>query len=159
MRNLVLFTFISLLISSPIAQALLVKQMTLRQVTHSSERIFRGTVLDSSLENDAEESGRIVRYFTFRVDECLKGACGSKITFKQWAGGERLPEYDVGKDYLIFLPEESRRTGLVAPVGIMQGVYPLTRSQGRFLIRNGTVPDQDYESLKTEVLQYVREGK
>lgn len=158
-RLFLILSFFLFLMTSSFTQAFLVKQLSLKQVTSLSERIFRGTVLNSSIENDAEESGFLVHYYTFQVAECLKGDCGAKITFKQIVSSDKLPDYQVGQPYLLFLPEESPKTGLVAPTGILQGVYKLQASGGRFLVRNGITPDKDYESLKTEVLQYVREGQ
>lgn len=157
-RFFLISLFLALLVGSPSTKALLVKKMTLRQVTSFSQRIFRGMVLDSSIENDAYESGYLVHYYTLRVEECLKGDCGTGITFKQIVSGDKLPDYQVGKTYLLFLPEESPKTGLLAPVGISQGIYPLESSKGRFLVRGGAT-GQDYDALKTEVLQYIREEK
>lgn len=130
-----LFTASLILFSSYFAQALSVKSLTLKQIVSFSDIVFRGELVESKLEDDVYESGYLVKYFTFNVEECLVGVCGEQITFKQIAMSKNgPPEYQTGKTYLLFLPKASDNTGLVAPVGIWQGRYELKNEQGRWVV-------------------------
>jgi hypothetical protein len=130
-----LFTFTLILLSSFFAQALSVKSLSLNQIVGLSDVVFRGELVEVSLSDDLYESGQLVKYYTFRVEECLKGNCGEQVVFKQLALGPKgLPEYQMNKEYVLFLPRASERTGLVAPVGIWQGRYELERQQNSLVV-------------------------
>ncbi len=125
----------SLVLFSGPSRALSVKTLTLSQIVDFSDIVFRGTVLDTSTQMDTYESGFLVKYYTFQVDECIKGSCDSKVTIKQIANEKMgLPEYQIAKSYVMFLPIASEETGLVAPVGIWQGAYSLTQDNGRLIV-------------------------
>lgn len=162
-----LFTIIFCVISSPFAFSLSVKSLSLEQIVIFSEVIARGTLLERKVEVDTEESGFLVIYYTFRIDECLKGYCGEKMTVKQLAD-QGLPDFKVGQPYLVFYPEASENTGLVAPVGIWQGKFDLEQKEGKWLIpalkQNQRLkslalpsPANSYEAFKKVILKLVGE--
>lgn len=166
LNSLVCILLILLSTSSSPAYSFSVKALTLTQLTQLSERIFKGKVLEVSTDVDQYESGLPVRYFSFRVDDCIKGKCGTQITIKQVAGGRNgLPGYSAGQTYLLFLPEDSEKTGLVAPVGIWQGIYPLRQQNGRWLLKKGAANasilrgEIDYESFKQAILDIIKGEK
>ena len=76
-----------------------------------------------------------VRQLVSGADCIIKGGCKGNHLFKQLALGPKdLPTYVEGKTYLLFLPEPSEKTGLVAPLGIWQGRYELIPSDGGWSI-------------------------
>lgn len=177
-----LFISIFLVVSSPFATALSVKTLTFSQLVGLSQVILRGTLIEKKVGDDIYESGFIVVYYTFKVNECLKGTCEETLTFKQLAKG--LPDYEVGRSYVLFLPEATEKTGLIAPVGIHQGRYLLEQAGGKWVIpalrqnarlvkdlrteannRSLNLPAltktstaDDYDSFKAVILKMVKEG-
>ncbi|MCP5464223.1 MAG: hypothetical protein H7A33_04270 [Deltaproteobacteria bacterium] len=150
---------IGLFLISSSAQATTVKPVNLEQLVGRAETIFRGTLAESVAEYDTEESHSMVRYYTFTIEECIKGDCGESFTFKQLADGtfvnedgiairQRMffPTYEVGKTYVLFLPMAHPKTGLMAPIALFQGVFPIKVVNGQ-----ETVPDLKARShfLKT----------
>lgn len=120
---------------SPEVLALSVKPATVRQLVIGATCIIKGTIRDAAVEEDPYESGSLVTYYTIAVEEALKGSCSGNHVFKQLARGPKgLPTYEVGKTYLLFLPEASAATGLSAPLGLWQGRYELVRSSDVWLI-------------------------
>lgn len=130
------FIFILLILFfCPNIQALTVKALDLGQMVALSNRICQVTTESSSLEEDRFESGYIVEYTTFQVHECLKGEVRKKLVIKQLARGlQGLPKYQEGQTYLLFLPPDSIETGLVAPVGIWQGLFTLVEKNGQWTV-------------------------
>ncbi len=164
----------TLTLSHPV-WAMSVKTLTLKQILGFSDKVFRGTVIDIKVEDDVYESGRLVKYFTLAVDECLKGTCGETVTFKQLANAPiGLPTYNLGENYLLFLPEATEKTGLLAPVGIQQGTYSIVEANGRLVVpaltksvvskglglakgSKSLANTGDYESFKNEILNTMKE--
>lgn len=129
------FLFLFLGWALPGAHGLSVKSLSLAQMVELSERIFKGTLLEITTDRDTFESGHVVNYYTFRVDEVIKGDLEDQVVIKQLADGPRgLPEYEKGQTFLLFFPEDSDRTGLVAPVGIWQGQHRMTKVNGEWVI-------------------------
>lgn len=144
--SLCLFTFFALFLSSQFAQALSVKQLNLKQLIDLSPRVVQGTVTDTRLE---QEGGSIVLYVTLKVEEWIKGEesapNSNTVVFKQVAeiseGGETsqqlklgLPQYEKGKTYLFFLAGDADTTGFTAPVGLHQGIFPMEKENGKWVV-------------------------
>ncbi|EKD50983.1 MAG: hypothetical protein ACD_62C00376G0001 [uncultured bacterium] len=137
-----LFIFVSL---SVVAQATLVKPVNLEQLVALSTYVVRATVTDKQVEHDEYESGGIVTYYTLEVQEWLKGTPPvgqeKQLVIKQLANGEftsgqktvrqnlYFPEYEVGQTYVLFLPVPHHVTGLLAPIGLFQGVYKIQKDE------------------------------
>src|SRR3989338_5752348 len=144
--NFFLLRAIFIFFSSPFARAVTVKPLNLQQLTRMAPRIVQVTLDDKQVEYDDEESGRLVVYYTFKVNECIKGTCSDHLTIKQIAQGTSaegpvtarinlgLPEYDVGKTYLLFLANDSPRTGMTAPMGVYQGHFPMEKQEDKWVI-------------------------
>lgn len=170
------------------SHATLVRSMNIRELVSDAQVIVKATVISKDTAFDEDESGMIVTYYTVKVEEWLKGSPSddNELVFKQVAqgqytlGGHQIrqnlffPEYEVGKTYVFFLPEAHARTGLLAPVGLQQGVFEVVKQNGRELVPqlkerarllktrltskknkflmfhlNITADDQSYENLKT----------
>lgn len=130
-RSLFIITFVSLVLSSTFTWALSVKPLTLGQIVSLSSLIFRGQVIQVKRQLDAAESHFLVDYVTFQVKECFKGGCWYPTqTIKQTAQVKGLPQFSKGDEVLVFLPSPAEETGLLAPTGIWQGVYPLHEEAG-----------------------------
>lgn len=105
---------------------------------------FQGTVTDTHAELDAQ-SGRIVTYVTFRVEDALKGPVGSTYKMKQVGGrlpsGESyrvdgVPGFTTGESYVVFLTGASS-VGLSSPVGLAQGKFTIKPTGGTLEVANG----------------------
>ena len=148
MKSIKFFLFSSIFVffSSPFANALTVKPLNLEQLTRLAPRIVQVTCEEKQVEFDEYESGRMVAYYTFKVDDWIKGGGSNRLTIKQLAQGTDtsgpvaarvyfgLPEYTVGESYLLFLAADSGNTGLTAPLGIHQGIFPMEKRDGKWVI-------------------------
>ena len=140
-KQLVYFTFLVVFLSSSFVQALSVKSLTLKQMVALSTRIANVTVTDTRIEED--ENGHIVQYITCDVNEWLEGDGGPTLVYKQIANvsesadinlvsknGTQVPVPQKGHTYLLFLGDDSEKTGLVAPIGLYQGQIELKNVNG-----------------------------
>jgi hypothetical protein len=134
------------LIRSPLSQATLVRPLNLQELTEQADVIVKAKLISRQNDDDPEESKRLVTYYTFEVLDWVKGqpTADSKLVIKQVAQGEftddsgkttrqnfYFPEYQVGKTYLLFLPTAHEKTGLMAPIGLDQGVYDVQTVNGQ----------------------------
>ncbi len=125
------------------AHATLTKSLNIEMISTLAKTIVKGKVIDIAIEHDAYESGKMVQYITLDVKEWIKGdASGSStLIFKQLADGSYeadgvkirqnlfFPKYEVGKTYLFFLPNAHSKTGLLAPIGLDQGLYVIEEDE------------------------------
>ena len=108
--------------------------------------IFLGDCLENKVALDPV-SGRVATFTTFQILESLKGDPGTTYTIKQ-VGGQLpdspivthivgVPQFEVGKRYLVFLPAASR-IGFASPVGLTQGVFTASENpSGETVVSNG----------------------
>lgn len=143
MKKILYLLFFVLII--PTAQATLVRSANIRELVQDSQYIVKATVTAKDTVLDTDESGHIVTYYTVTVSDWIKGqpTDDNQMVFKQIAqgeytlNGERIrqnlffPQYEVGKTYVLFLPEAHARTGLLAPVGLQQGVFDVILQNGQ----------------------------
>ncbi|MBI4446376.1 MAG: hypothetical protein HY645_10755 [Acidobacteria bacterium] len=130
MKKNVLLLLMTVL-SFSIASAATVRTVNLFEMVALAERVFWGRCV--AVENQLEEgtSFPIVRY-TFEVLDGIKGVhTGETIVFKQASSGlggiAGLPQYQKGKEVLLFLYSESD-SGLTSPVGMAQGAFRVTKT-------------------------------
>lgn len=131
------------------AVATLVTAMGLEDLVRDANVIVKVRVLAKDTQDDPEESGMVATYFTLQVLDTLKGSVpdDGELVIKQVAQGNFtsasgrhfrqnffFPEYTVGKTYLLFLPEAHERTGMLAPVGLQQGVFEVKTVAGQELV-------------------------
>jgi len=141
-----LFAFICLLALSGSVSAATVLPLGLERLHGDAKAVFLGECLSNSVELD-KQSGRVVTYTTFEVLETYKGKLGQSHTIKQIGGNlpdanlnvriPGVPQFDVGKRYVVFLPPASK-LGFSSPVGLSQGMFTLrTDATGAPMVSNG----------------------
>jgi hypothetical protein len=121
-----------------------VRSMNLSELVSDAQYVVKVKILSKDVVQDAEESGMIVSYYTLQVLEWLKGepSGDGELVIKQVGQGKftldgyriqqnyYFPDYEVGKTYVLFLPEAHPVTGLLAPVGLFQGVFDVVTENG-----------------------------
>jgi len=161
MRKLIFLIGIFALILTFQAHATVVRSMNLEEIVADAQYVVKVKVLEKSTE---DESGRIVTYWTFAVLDWIKGSptADNELVIKQIGQGQFtvdgysinqnlfFPEYEVGKTYLLFLPEAHSETGMLAPVGLHQGVFEVREVDGQDYVPQLT---QRVRSLKARLPQ------
>jgi hypothetical protein len=118
-----------------------VRQMNLRSLYENADRVFRGTVVESTRGTVEAGGGRIpVIHYRLRVHESFQGSTrpGSEVEIRMLdpkAGAGRasgsaravspfegLPQLTVGEEYLLFVTRPSA-VGLSTTVGLGQGCF------------------------------------
>jgi hypothetical protein len=149
----------------PAAATMLVKRISLSEISQSAACIVHATVSDVRLGRD--ESGLPATWVTLMVSRCLKGSAGDQVTIKQYgvseplpdgtvAGMSTLPHYKVGEELVLFLHGESDR-GFTSPVGMTQGVYRVTGTGAQRRVR-GDAPtggERRLDDFLSEVKQHT----
>lgn len=117
--------------------ATVVRPINFDELAGLADVIIKAKVTEIDTDLDIEESGQMVNYYTLDVLEVLKGNAGlGEFVYKQIADGEYtnddgqvirqntyFPRLEAGKTYVLFLPRAHHRTGLLAPIGLFQGVF------------------------------------
>ena len=127
------------------AQALSVRDLALEEIIDDANVAFQGTVTENRAARDPQ-SGRIVTFTTFLVQESLKGKVEGTHTIKQ-LGGELPAEgvgykvdarttFEVGNTYVVFLYGKSS-LGFSSPVGAIQGKFSVFEDEAGFVVSNG----------------------
>ena len=141
-RILVVFFSLCFALVSAESRATLVRQLGLDELATQANNIVKAKVTDKQIE---EDGARIVAYYTLEVQDWVKGepSADQVLVIKQVANGEytvpggvtvrqqfHIPQYEVGKTYVFFLPEAHHKTGLLAPIALGQGVYDVKTVDG-----------------------------
>lgn len=149
-KHLIKTIFISLclfssLLISPTLFATSVLPVSLEQLSTRAALIFYGTVISNQVEKDSP-SGQIVTLTEFEVIDLIKGDTESRHTIKQLGGYLKdadimfkipgVPEFQIGNQYVIFLPEKSS-LGFSSPIGLHQGSFSVQTIDGEKIISNG----------------------
>lgn len=140
--SVVLALFLSYSLS---VSATVVRPINFDELTGLADVIIKAKVTQIDTDLDVEESGQMVNYYTLNVVEVLKGdAALGEFVYKQIADGEYFnesgqvirqktyfPRLEEGRTYVLFLPRAHHATGLMAPIGLFQGVFEVqTDDQG-----------------------------
>lgn len=133
---------LSLVITMP-AHAMSVLPLYLDEIINDAVIAFQGKSLENHSERDLQ-TGSIVTYSTFEVQEVLKGEVGATHTIKQIGGkleGEihrttGVPTFTVGESYVLFLYGVSA-AGFSSPVGLDQGKFNIIPVSKGFHVTNG----------------------
>lgn len=147
-KSFVTFLLISFFFTLSQANATLVRPVNLQELAQDSTQIVKVKVLAKDTVMDQEESGTIATYYTFQVLDWIKGTPTSdnELVIKQIGQGQftldgyqvrqqfYIPEYEVGKTYVLFLPEAHEKTGFLAPLGLQQGVFDVVEQNGKEII-------------------------
>ena len=127
------------------AQAHSVRDLYLEEIIDTAAVVFQGVVTENRVARDPQ-TGRIVTYTTFMVQDVLKGQVGATYTIKQ-LGGEiaaegrgykvdvRMP-YNVGDTHVVFLYGASA-VGFSSPVGSTQGSFVVSDDAAGPAVSNG----------------------
>ena len=105
--------------------------LDLGQIIDQAAVAFQGTVVDIKSGKDPQ-TGLLVTFTTFRVDDALKGDVGGTYTVKQMGGTDSatgmtfrtmgMPSYTMGQSYVVFMHGVSS-AGFTSPVGLSQGRF------------------------------------
>jgi hypothetical protein len=146
---------------TPAAATMLVRRMSLDEVTHAAACVVHASVID--VRSGRDDAGLPATWVTLDVVECLKGSAQGRISIKQYGVSEPLPDgtvagigllprYRTGEELVLFLSGESDR-GFSSPVGLGQGVYRVQAEGGRRQVRSDVPGDggRDLDDLIGEV--------
>ncbi len=125
---------------------MMVRRLSLAQVTSEAVRIVQGKVID--VQSGRDESGLPATWVTVAVERTLKGSTDAQVVVKQFGTTERLadgalihlaglPTYARGEEVVLFLRRPSAR-GFTSPVGLGQGVYRIETDGARRTVRLDT---------------------
>ncbi len=131
--------------SIPMVSATSLLPLSLEQLSTRATLIFYGTAISNEVIKD-ETSGRIATVTKFNVAELIKGNTGEIHTIKQIGGYHAnsktrllihgVPEFQPGKDYVVFLPDKSS-LGFSSPLGLHQGRFAMTTIDDEIIVSNG----------------------
>jgi len=132
-------------VSLPVAWGTSMLPINLEQLSTRASLIFYGKVISNKVRKDGQ-SGRIATFTEFKVIDLIKGKTGSVHTIKQIGGHLQetgtiiripgVPEYVIGNDYVVFLPEKSAH-GFSSPLGLQQGSFDVVTVNGEQIVDNG----------------------
>jgi hypothetical protein len=147
LKRLLLLCLLSLISALPVS-AMSVLPLYLDQIVDGAALVFEGSCTGNRSERDPQ-TGMIVTYTTFQVDEVLKGVAGPMHTIKQIGGQipgettglrvsriEGVPGFEVGGRYVVFLHGVSP-AGFSSPVGLGQGSFRLQAGAASAQVSNG----------------------
>jgi hypothetical protein len=129
-----------LLVPAPESGATTVMPANLAELTDNAGKAFVGTVTSQEVVAVGEGWGERI---TAEVHEAILGTTAdAKVTWTQYRMGEQtrmagMPEYEVGRTYLIFLNAPAANSPYTAPTNLGQGVFVVTSgSSGAVRARN-----------------------
>jgi hypothetical protein len=157
---LIIFSLALNLLSLPAVWATSMLPISLEQLSTRATLIFYGKVINNEVKKD-EQSGRIATFTEFEVIDLIKGKTGTTHSIKQIGGHLQetgtivrihgVPEYVVGKSYVVFLPETSK-SGFSSPLGLYQGSFDVVTVDGEQIVSNGrrltAQPEQTSRSVQ-----------
>ena len=132
----------------PAAWSTTVLPISLQQLSTRATLIFYAETVNNTVKKD-EHSGHIATFTEFKIIDLIKGDAGDSYTIKQIGGHlegsstilrvHGIPEFHVGKKYVVFLPEKSR-LGFSSPLGLHQGRFSVATIGGQQVVSNGRSP-------------------
>ena len=148
MLNRMLVVFLLCLMSALPARATSVLPLYLDQIIDGAAIAFHGNCIDNRVERDIQ-TGLIVTYTTFQVQDVLKGQAAPVHIIKQIGGRlpsaagsievrriEGVPQFEVGQSYVVFLYGVSS-AGFSSPVGLGQGKFDVLPGPAGPQVTNG----------------------
>ncbi|MGZ5037440.1 MAG: hypothetical protein ACXWG1_13140 [Usitatibacter sp.] len=150
LKKILLGCLLGLALAGP-AAATSVLPLYLDEIVDQASVAFQGTCVANRTARDPD-TGMIVTYTTFQVQDALKGAVGATHTIKQ-IGGElpaegvgfrihSVPTFTVGESYVVFLAGASS-LGFSSPMGLGQGRFSIIAGDGGLEVSNG----RDFKEL------------
>jgi hypothetical protein len=127
------------------AFATTVLPLNLGEVIDQATTAFQGTVVDNRSGRDPQ-TGMLVTFTTFRVDDVLKGDVPATYTIKQIGGEDAssntkfrihgVPTFTVGQSYVVFMAGVSQ-AGFSSPIGLTQGRFTIETGDSGLEVGNG----------------------
>lgn len=159
--NFILFSLILNILLLPAASATSLLPVNLEQLSTHASLVFYGEVINNQVKKD-EQSGRIATFTEFKVIDLIKGKTSATHIIKQIGGHLKdsnttfyihgIPEFHVGDRHVVFLPEKSA-LGFSSPLGLQQGSFSVSTSNGEQIISNGRkLTDQSAQSSRNNTL-------
>ncbi len=147
LKRFLLVCFLSFTTALP-ASALSILPLPLDRIVDSATLAFQGKCLSNRTERDPQ-TGLIVTYTTFQIQDALKGSLSDTHTIKQIGGQlagaddstlvkqiEGVPRFEPGESYVLFLNGISS-AGFSSPVGLGQGTFKLLQGAQGQQVTNG----------------------
>lgn len=141
------------------ASAISIRPISLESLSTRSSLIFYGEAINNQTKKD-DQSGAIVTFTTFKVIDLIKGRTGDTHTIKQIGGTltdtktiyqvRGVPTYQIGKQYVVFLPEKSS-LGFSSPLGLHQGSYSISTINNIKTVSNGTTINSPASSITRSI--------
>ena len=127
------------------ASAMTVLPVTLDNMIDGAATAFQGTVLENRVARDPQ-TGHVVTYTRFKVNDVLKGQVGRTHEIKQFGGDLEdsgvqfrmmgVPRFKEGGEYVVFLYGTST-AGFSSPVGLHQGRFAVRQDGAKAKVGNG----------------------
>lgn len=144
-----------------------VRQMSLKEIVETADRVFVGTCIDVRSLRDGY--GLPATFVTFSVQEGIKGNLGKIITIKVIGGGggllriEGMPAFHEGEEVLLALYPNSQY-GFTSPVGLQQGKWTVVeKTAGKKMLHRSLAgaailgaPTYDYDQDASGMVDYTR---
>lgn len=128
--------------------------ISLENLSTRANTVFYAEVISNESKLDPQ-SGQIATYTEFRVIEAIKGHTEATHTIKQIGGYDKnskrklqihgVPRFDVGKEYIVFLPKASS-LGFCSPIGLYQGSFSVATVDGEKIVRSGKDLSQQHST-------------
>jgi hypothetical protein len=145
LKNIFAAAWLALAAALP-AFATTVLPLDLGQVIDQATTAFQGTVTENRSGRDPQ-TGMLVTFTTFRVDDVLKGEVPASYTIKQIGGEDAasntkfrihgVPTFTVGQSYVVFMAGVSQ-AGFSSPIGLAQGRFTIEAGDtGALEVGNG----------------------
>jgi hypothetical protein len=144
--SFIIFGLLLNLLALPNASATSVLPISLEQLSVRASLIFHAEVISNEVKSDTQ-SGQIATYTEFRIIDSIKGETAQTHVIKQIGGRHEkskiimrvhgVPTFQVGKNYVVFLPEKSS-LGFSSPLGLHQGSFSVLTIDGEQIVTNGS---------------------
>ena len=144
LKKIFLAAWLALAAALP-AFATTVLPLDLGQVIDQAATAFQGTVTENRSGRDPQ-TGMLVTFTTFRVDDVLKGDVPASYTIKQVGGEDAatntrfrihgVPSFTVGQSYVVFMAGVSQ-AGFSSPIGLSQGRFTIEAGDAGLEVGNG----------------------
>jgi hypothetical protein len=153
----------SFLLIAWVAQATMVKPMTVEDLTSAASTVVEGQATESWTSWNALHT-RIYTFTRVQVSRALKGSPGETVVVKQLGGSadgytqhvSGVRPIQTGEAALLFLRPSEAHDGTMVVVGLMQGQFRLARDSqsGATVVSNGVLGAEEMQSSSTKVQPY-----
>jgi hypothetical protein len=153
----------SILLFAWMAQATMVKPMTVEDLTSAASAVVEGQATETWTSWNAIHT-RIYSFTRVQVSRALKGTPGETVVVKQWGGSadgytqhvSGVRPIQTGEAALLFLRPSEAHDGTMVIVGLMQGQFRFARDakSGDTLVNNGMIGAEELQSSSRQVQPY-----